>query len=273
VRDLSVTTIAPLDTLSHDSVPAFGAKTGNVAELRKILPREMVPNGFGIPFHFYDRFMKENGLYDEARALLADASFQADPASRATKLETFQEKIKNAPLPTDLAQELETLQTRFPAGTPIRCRSSSNTEDLEGFNGTGLYESCTHPAGAGDLSRTVKQIWASVWSLRAVETRDVQRLDHCSIAMGVLLHPHSDEGPAQTVLTPDQLKQLAPALERIQEHFKDVYGRAPDDEQFAMDIAFGIDASGKLVLRRARPRREAQAADVSGPERGPPASR
>jgi len=50
---------------------AFGARAANVAELGRILPEGMVPDGFAIPFHFYDEFMKYNGFYDRARDMMA----------------------------------------------------------------------------------------------------------------------------------------------------------------------------------------------------------
>jgi hypothetical protein len=42
------------------------------------------------------------------------------------------------------------------------------------------------------------------------------------------------------------------AIETIQEHFKDVYGRR-GGASFAMDIEFKVDAEGGLVVKQARP--------------------
>jgi hypothetical protein len=91
------------------------------------------------------------------------------------------------------------LQAKFPAGLGIRCRSSTNNEDLEGFNGAGLYDSFTHRADEGDLSKTVKQVWASLWNLRAFDERDFHRIDHLTAAMGVLVHPNFDDEVANGV--------------------------------------------------------------------------
>ena len=81
----------------------------------------------------------------------------------------------------------------------IRCRSSTNNEDLEGFNGAGLYDSFTHRADEGDLVKTVKQVWASLWNLRAFDEREFHRIDHLSAAMGVLVHPNFDDEVANGV--------------------------------------------------------------------------
>ena len=37
-----------------------------------------VPDGFAVPFYFYDEFMKANDLYTEVSTMLADADFQTD---------------------------------------------------------------------------------------------------------------------------------------------------------------------------------------------------
>ena len=92
-----------------------------------------------------------------------------------------------------------TLQAKFPAGLGIRCRSSTNNEDLEGFNGAGLYDSFTHRADEGDLAKTVKQVWASLWNLRAFDEREFHRIDHLAAAMGVLVHPNFDDEVANGV--------------------------------------------------------------------------
>ncbi|MEY2515754.1 MAG: hypothetical protein QOJ89_3112, partial [bacterium] len=84
------------------------------------------------------------------------------------------------------------LQASFPAGQAIRCRSSTNNEDLEGFNGAGLYDSYTHRPDEGSLEKTVKQVWASLWNLRAFDERDFHRIDHLGAAMGVLVHENFD---------------------------------------------------------------------------------
>jgi hypothetical protein len=82
------------------------------------------------------------------------------------------------------------MQATFPAGTPIRARSSTNNEDLEGFNGAGLYESYTHHPDEGHFSKTAKQVWAGLWTYRAFEERDFWRIDHFTAAMGILVHPN-----------------------------------------------------------------------------------
>jgi phosphoenolpyruvate synthase/pyruvate phosphate dikinase len=277
----------------------------------------MVPSGFGIPFYLYDRFMATRGLYEEAMRMMEDTSFRSEPAIRERRLEDFREAVRDADVPPGLAGEISALQARFPGDLALRCRSSTNNEDVEGFNGAGLYDSYTHRPDEGDLGETIKQVWASVWNYRAFEERDFHRVDHLDAAMGVLVHPNYDgelangvavtkniyapdwrgfyinaqvgeslvtnpdpsaipdeilvsaigpnseyeiqyirhsslTGGGQGVLTVTQLEELTRAMEVIQEHFKDVYGRQ-GDATFAMDIEFKVDAQGGLIVKQARP--------------------
>lgn len=194
LRDLSVTTVKPLSAINFGGSRAFGAKAANVAELRRIAwsPNVYVPDGHAIPFYFYDEFMKANGLYDIAAAMIANPSFQQDAAYRSENLKALRRMVKEAAVPEWMAAALTTLQNSFPAGTSIRCRSSTNNEDLTGYSGAGLYDSFTHYPHEGHLSKTVRQVYASVWEDRAFDEREFYRVDHLLTAMGVLVHPNFD---------------------------------------------------------------------------------
>lgn len=198
-RDLSVTELVVLDDAGHDDLSSIGAKAANVAELRKLLGPQIVPGGHGVPFHFYDRFMSENGFYDEVRLLIADPSFREDAQVRDQTLVALRKKIRRADVPKALGNVLETMRSAFPPQQPLRCRSSTNSEDLEGFNGAGLYDSYTHRPDEGRIEVTIKKVWASLWNLRAFEEREFYRIDHFEASMAVLVHPNFDDEIANGV--------------------------------------------------------------------------
>ena len=188
-RDLTVTTYRDLDAIGFADAGAFGVKAANLAALRTFgFAAGTVPDGYALPFHFYDAFMEHNGFYADIDALLADTDFQADIAVRDAELAKLRRRIRNGAVPDWMATTLAEVQALFPAGTPIRCRSSTNNEDLPGFSGAGLYDSYTHHPGDRRLSKSIKQVFASLWNLRAFEEREFHRVDHKAAAMGVLLH-------------------------------------------------------------------------------------
>ena len=190
-RDLSVKRILPLDNIGFSDASRFGVKTANLATLRTFgFPEGVVPNGFGIPFYFYDEFMKHNGFYDDLEGFLKDREFLSDYDAKDAELKKFRAAIKEGEMPTWMLDALSELHSAFPEGTSLRCRSSTNNEDLPGFSGAGLYDSYTHHPDEGHLSESIKQVFASLWNFRAFEARDFYNIDHFVTAMGVLVHPN-----------------------------------------------------------------------------------
>lgn len=370
LSDLSVTEPARLDTLRHEDWISFGVKAANVAELAHVLEPGTFPVGYAIPFTVYDEFMQLNRcqgleddgftpdgkyrqlcedpndpagktLYQQIQAIMAAQDFIDDPQVRAERLDDFRQDVRKAEVPETMANTLETIRLFWdPDGVfthSIRLRSSTNNEDLEGFNGAGLYESNTHKIDEGMLAESVKKVWASLWTARAFEERRFYRIDHFKTYMGVLAHlNYGDEQvngvavtkniydrnwegyyvnaqygeisvtnpepietsdglvgaipdefllarlvasdtdfawvqqyirhsnvetvygqpvPTENVLTDDEVTELRHAMQRIQAHFKAVYG---GDADFAMDIEFKITATddgsrGHLEIKQARP--------------------
>ncbi len=224
-RDLDVNEVANLGDIGNGDTRSVGAKAANLGELRDILPEGVVPDGFAVPFAFYDAFMRFNerpvgegdaafdgdgdgqiDLYEETNKMAAAPDFRADPAIREDRLKEFRKVIKKeskSTMPPDVLAKLERMHqdfiARFGPDQPIRLRSSTNNEDLEGFNGAGLYDSKTHRADEGHIQKTVRQVWASLWNYRAFEERDFYRIPHDQAAMGIAAHPNFDDEIANGV--------------------------------------------------------------------------
>ncbi len=197
-RDLTVTAISPLSQVGFEDWAAFGVKAANVAVLGTLgFPAGTVPDGFAVPFYFYDKFMTDSGLYDDIKDMLADSDFQTDFDTQESELKKLRRAIKDAETPEWMTTALTTMHATFPVGISLRYRSSTNNEDLPGFNGAGLYDSKTqHPEETEEdgIAKSLKQVYASLWNFRAFIERDFHRIDHLEAAMGVLVHPnYSDE--------------------------------------------------------------------------------
>ena len=223
-RDLTKTTITALSNVSFADWTAFGVKAANVAELSKLtsLATGVAPDGFAIPFYFYDEFMKQATVSKETilgkktaptaekitlpigttlasavTQMLAHSKFQTDDDIQEEMLDDLRKAIKNATTPAWIITALTTMHDSFPQGTSLRYRSSTNNEDLADFNGAGLYDSKTQdPDETVDdgIDKSIKAVWASLWNHRAFLERAFYRVDHTTVAMGVLVHPnYSDE--------------------------------------------------------------------------------
>ena len=197
-RDLTVTTITPLSEIGFDDWDSFGVKAANVAVLGTLgFPEGTVPGGFAVPFYFYDEFMKHNGFYEDIEEMLGDEDFRTDYDEKASKLKKLRKNIKKGDVPEWIETALTEMHETYPEGQSLRYRSSTNNEDLPGFNGAGLYDSKTqHPEETEEdgIAKSLKQLYASLWNFRAFIERDFHRVDHFATAMGVLVHPnYSDE--------------------------------------------------------------------------------
>ena len=77
------------------SALAFGGKSANLGEVMNArLPGIVVPNGFTIPFYYYDEFLKANKLDDAIYTMLNDQKFVHDPAYRRQQLDELRESIQ-----------------------------------------------------------------------------------------------------------------------------------------------------------------------------------
>ena len=198
-RDLEATQIRALDEIGFEDWKSVGVKAANLAAMRSFeLSDGVVPRGFAVPFHFYHVFMNHNGFYERATELLSEEEGRTTETLRK-ELREFRALIRSGDFPDDLLGSLAEVHASFPEGTSLRCRSSTNNEDLPGCSGAGLYDSCTHRIEEGHIAKSIKQVFASLWNFRAVQEREFYRIDHMLTAMGVLIHPNYDEEEANGV--------------------------------------------------------------------------
>ncbi len=193
-RDLAVTGIKPLSQIGFEDWTAFGVKAANVAVLGTLrFPAGTVPDGFAIPFYFYDEFMKAHDFYTRIETMLADLDFQTDFDVQDDMLDDLRDDIEDADSPQWIVDDLTTMHATYPEGQSLRYRSSTNNEDLPGFNGAGLYDSKTQNPDEtveDGIDKSLKGVFASLWTFRAFTEREFYRIDHLAAAMGVLVHPN-----------------------------------------------------------------------------------
>ena len=116
-RDLSVTGITPLSEIGFDDWDAFGVKAANVAVLGTLgFPSGTVPDGYAIPFYFYDEFMKANDFYTRIQTMLADSDFQDDYDTQESELKKLRKAIEDAETPQWIIEALTTMNESFAEG-------------------------------------------------------------------------------------------------------------------------------------------------------------
>ena len=170
------------------AVLAFGGKSAQYSILART-PNVPVLKAFAVPIFYYDQFMKQNGFYDQVTALVADPSFGTDATVREQKLADLRTAMLAAPLDAAFqAALMAKLAADYPAMT-MRFRTSTNSEDLDGFPCAGCYESHTgDPAKWTSVLDAIRQAYASAWLFRTFEERSYYGIDHNAVGMGLLVH-------------------------------------------------------------------------------------
>jgi hypothetical protein len=194
-RDLldieDVTEERPGETLRASLKRANDAWGGKAAQYSILAKTDGVPvkKAFAIPCYYYYVLLRDNGIYDKIDALLADPTFMSVMEVRAAKLEEVRQDILKAPLPEGLETKLKAkLAADFP-GKKIRFRTSTNSEDLDGFPCAGCYESHSgDPANWDTIRDAIRLAYASTWFYRTFEERSYYGVDQKSVVMALLVH-------------------------------------------------------------------------------------
>ena len=202
--DLEVKKLAGLREMRAKDSIIFGAKAANQGEIIKArVPGIIVPDGFSIPFYWYDAFFKQHGFDKRIAELMEDLDFVHNPRYRREKLEQFRNDIQAAKFDAGLrATVIRRWRTQL-RGRPVFVRSSSNAEDLPNFSGAGLYSSVANVRQADKLIEAVKKVWASLWKFEAYEARVRNYVDQKRVYMSALVQLGVDMQKGGVMITKD----------------------------------------------------------------------
>ena len=200
--DPSLRGLQDLRQHSLDDLPALGGKAAQLAELLRVVsidqgcagPIPTPSHAFGIPLaHSLDHF-EASGARAKLDQWRAKPGFATDAAVRAQALGEVRAAILAHPVDPALLASLTAMAQANFGSARFRLRSSSNTEDLSGFSGAGLYTSVS--AALGDPDRPIdaglRTVWASLWDDRAYDERELGNIDQDKVAMGILIHEAYD---------------------------------------------------------------------------------
>ncbi len=170
--NLDVKKLAGLHEMRQKDSIAFGSKSANLGEMiNNTLSGATVPDGFTVPFYWYDKFIKDNKFDEIIEEFEDDNDFVHNPSIRRKRLEEFRAKLRAGKFDETLRQELISKWKTQLGGKVVFVRSSSNSEDLPNFSGAGLYSSEPNVVDEEALVNAVKKVWASLWNFQAYEAR------------------------------------------------------------------------------------------------------
>lgn len=191
-KNLKVDRLLSIEEIDREDVGIVGGKAANFGELASIDLHELakIPEGgFAIPFYFYDQHMQSCGA-----AVLLDSvlSFplKFEGVKKTEALVRLQKLIRSSPVSPQLLSEIEGLIKKKLGSVRVRFRSSTNAEDIKGFNGAGLYTSKSGEIGSKKYSieKAIQKVWASLWFERAFDERELFGIPQKDVAMGILVH-------------------------------------------------------------------------------------
>lgn len=139
------------------------------------------PPGLVIPFGAMESALSETSELGNKYIELVKRAGGARGTQLTKILESIRQLIYKLKVPATIIDEV---RRRF--RSPLAVRSSANGEDLQEFAGAGLYESVLN-VPAAEVDAAVRQVWASLWTQRAAESRRAAGIPHDQAHMAVLI--------------------------------------------------------------------------------------
>ncbi len=147
-----------------------------------------VPPGFCITTNAYKRFVKENNLFQIIDLEISRKSFKD---MRWEEIWDASLRIRSAFLKAKMPEELDYAVRenikKYGGNLKFSIRSSSPSEDSSVYSFAGIHESYTNVVGIENIIESIKLVWASLWSDRAMLYRDELSLNSFDSTIAVLI--------------------------------------------------------------------------------------
>lgn len=202
--DLTVVALKPLAALRARDSSHCGVKAANLGTLKAALPpAARVPDGFCIPFSHYQAMMQRLRIPQRLQELQRRPGFATDSNIRRDTLAALRAEIADAAPDPAFVRALDAQWRSQLQGGAVFVRSSSNSEDLPGFSGAGLYTTVPNVTRADALAKAVQTVWASVYNFEAYEARTAAGLGQDAVAMAVLVQLAAPSDSSGVMITRD----------------------------------------------------------------------
>jgi len=202
--------IISLSEIRLSDLASVGGKNSSLGEMVNELTAlgVKVPGGFAVTADGFRYFLRENDLTEKIQ--------QAIDTLDTTRLDQLEETgslirdwIRQASFPEDLEQEIRDSyhadEEEYGPNYAVAVRSSATAEDLPDASFAGQQESYLNVRGADDLLRKTKNVFASLYTNRAISYRAHTGFDsqEIAISVGVQKMVRSDRGSSGVMFTLD----------------------------------------------------------------------
>lgn len=179
------------EQLERKDVDIVGGKSSSLGEMtaKTDVP---VPYGFATTAYAYRYFIKESGLEEKMRAILAELTDVENSALLRDVCARLREAIMAEKMPQDLQDAIGEayveLGKRVGEENPyVAVRSSATAEDLPDASFAGQQDTYLNVQGAETIIAKVKECYASCFTDRAVYYREKQGFDHIEVALSAVV--------------------------------------------------------------------------------------
>jgi pyruvate,water dikinase len=201
--------LIPFEQLGMRDVESVGGKNASLGEMISALAQlgVRVPGGFATTAHAYREFLAQGGLDERIRAELA--GLDVDDLGKLTASGArIRQWILATPLPPPFNSAVSEALGRLGAGRAefaVAVRSSATAEDLPQASFAGQQETFLNVRGEQAVLRAIHEVFASLFTDRAISYRVHQGFDHAAVALSVGIQHmvRSDVGASGVMFTLD----------------------------------------------------------------------
>jgi len=177
----------PFSQITCQDILLVGGKNAYLGDMTQRLADTdvKVPPGFAITTDAYNLFLTNNHLDADIKKRLADLNtHNLDELSAASK--TLRDMILNAELPNDVVTEvMQHFQKLIQGGYQVAVRSSATAEDLPEASFAGQQETILNVSNHDDLLRSIKQVYSSLFTERAISYRKHHHIEDTGISISI----------------------------------------------------------------------------------------
>lgn len=173
-----------------DDVPMVGGKNASLGEMYRALGSAgiKVPNGFATTAQAYRLYIEHNKLQQKIAAELEQLDTRDVDALQISGAK-IRQWIMHGRMPNELVDEIRNaykkLEDEYGENTDVAVRSSATAEDLPTASFAGQQETYLNIRGTTNLLVTCKQVFASLFTDRAISYRVDQGFTHMDVALSI----------------------------------------------------------------------------------------
>jgi pyruvate, water dikinase len=201
--------VIPFEQLGMRDIDSVGGKNASLGEMIRSLTQlgVQVPGGFATTAHAYREFLAQDGL--EARIRKELEGLNVDDVNQlAASGACIRQWILETPLPPAFNTAVLTALRALGQGRSqlaVAVRSSATAEDLPEASFAGQQETFLNVRGEAAVLKAIHEVFASLFTDRAISYRVHQGFDHAAVALsvGVQHMVRSDLGASGVMFTLD----------------------------------------------------------------------